>query len=197
MKYGVHFWVINKGSKPVEHKNAACFASVWGKKQDAIRYMADYPAVFPEDGSPTEEALNFYLAFMKRMLTRPGCAKWTMRKLKDNRIIFRLNTEGLKDKQCLFYLTWFRYVQEMPNFMFHLFKQKEKGDSDEVLFTKFQQIHYDCLAGKIRGCYPNTNHGLISNSSYDSDKSAGKPITIEKFEANIKENPKSVFAYFK
>ncbi len=191
MRHGVHYWVLNKGVEPVEHKSAACFSGIWGKRQDAIRFMIYY-----NHNVVSKEMLDLYLGFVRRLLRMKGCAKWTARKFKDHKILIRLETKGLKDKQCLFYLTWFRYIQEMPMFLVNLYARKADGDDDEALFRKFQEIHYECLAGKIAGCYTNTNHGLILKDSYGSN-SKGEPITIERLASNISKNPSSVFSYFK
>ena len=170
MRYGVHYWVVKKDAPHQEFKNAACFSYIWGKHQDEIKFLCYWEDNTPSGESLTKEIIDFYLRFIRRILRKTGCAKWTARKIeKDKQIMFRLNTEGLKDKQCLFYLTWFRYIQEMPNFLVHFFNRKEAGDTDDVLFKKFQDIHYECLAGKISGCYTNSNHGLMLKDNYGSE----------------------------
>jgi len=191
----VQFWTINKREKPRIHK-AACFQAIWNKVPDRIRFLA-FVAEKTTEGKPVNpEAVDFYLAFARRMLSLPGLPKYTMRKLKDRRFLFCLETKGLTSKQALFPLTWFRYIQEAPDFPDQLFLRKQEGDDDEVLFRKFQEIHYEALAGKIPRCYyPNTNHGLILKDSYGSN-SAGQPITIARLAENILKPPTSVFAYF-
>lgn len=188
----VDYWLIRKG-RVAEHVNAYCFGSI-GIPPDAIRYIA------PTHKSLSQEALDFYLGFMKRVLKTDGGPKFSFRKVEPTELgdlLYRLETKGLTKIQALFYLTWFRYPVEFPELVNELFNRKASGDDDEALFLKFQQAHADAQAGKIKLLVYNnlSGHGLIYKYNGYEDGS-GAPITLAKLHENIKANPISVQRYF-
>lgn len=194
----VRYWPIYKGKKPTL-VSSICFAPLsHGAMPEAVRFMA-YSSPKIRDGSPlTQEAIDFWLDFTKRMFRRPECPKFTMRKLKESRVIYRLETKGLSYKQGLLYLTWFRYPQEFPDIVAELFKRKVDGDTDEILFLKLQQIHDEVVMGKFKLMYDSIGgHGLMYRyPAWNSKPEDLKPITIERFVHNIKNPPTTVQAYF-
>jgi hypothetical protein len=185
----VNYWRINKGQKAA-HRNYVCFGQMNGEKcPDAIRYVAPL-------GKLTEGALEFYLNFMVRILRRPESPKFTLRKLK-GKVLYRLDTKGLSYIHALFYLSWFRYVHEMPELVNELFARKQDGDDDETLFRKFQEVHDDAVAGKVKVAYNGiSGHGLRYSYRGYSGVSPTNPITIERLVENIKKKPATVHAYF-
>jgi hypothetical protein len=188
----VNYWRIKKSSKP-DHRNYVCFGQMRSEGcPDAVRYVAPL-------GKLNEGALDFYINFMVRILRRPESPKFMIRKLK-GKVLYRLETKGLGYIHALFYLSWFRYVHEMPELVNELFARKVEGDSDETLFIKFQQIHDDAIAGKVRVAYNGiSGHGLryaYGGYSAADGYSAPNPITIERLVENIKKKPMTVHAYF-
>lgn len=177
--------------------SSVCFAPLGysNPMPDVVRFMA-YVSPKTFAGKQSQEAIDFWLDFTKRMFRRPECPKFFIRKLKDNRILYRLNTKGLTYKQGLLYLTWFRYPQEFPDVVQGLYDRKVKEDTDDTLFVKLQQIHDEHVSGKFKCIWPDTGHMLMCKYLGYGGEANAKPITIERFVHNIKNPPATVHAYF-
>lgn len=188
----VDYWRINKGGV-ASHVNYVCFGSM-KNPPDAVRYIA------PISEKLKEGALDFYLNFIKRVLKTEDGPKFTMRKVKPTELgglLYRLDTSDMSYIQALFYLTWFRYPYEFPEMVNELFIRKVEGDTDDILFHKFQEAHAEANAGKIKLTYNNMGgHGLIYNYNGYDDAKVKEPITLVKLHENIKAKPKTVHEYF-
>lgn len=195
----VEYWKLNKGDRRVPMSTGACFAGLncIGKLPDAIRFVAKMPEKLLNDKPLSPEELDFFIKFTKEMLTRPECAKFMIRKVKNNKLLYHLKTKGMTYIQALLYLTWFRIPQEHAEIIPEFYKRCKPEDDLETKFMHFQQVHDDVVAGKVKLKWQTLcGHGLIYRYAGYGSTGPIKTITIDHFVKNIKDKVRSVNAHF-
>lgn len=193
----VNYWRLDKGKLP-EHVNWVCFGLMKDRGlPEAITYTCPIATLMRDSKPLAQDALDFYLAFMLRVIKKDWAPKFRLKRL-ESRIIYNIDVRGMDWISALFYLTWFRYPYEFPEMVRELFSRKAEGDDDEVLFKKFQEAHNDATAGKIcvTSRYPDS-HALIYNYNSYSKVPYNGPITLAKLYENIQRKPKTVQEYFR
>ncbi len=167
--------------KRAKRVNYVCF----GELQDealpsAVRYIAPINKECCDGTKVAEGALEFYLNFMKRVITRKESPKFSFKKIK-NTVVFRIKTKRLKYHRALFFLTWFRYVHHQPEVIHRLFVGREPRESLESTFKRFFIIHNDYV-----------NHKFMPTSTASANEMVmyswggkAEPITLKKLWDNM------------
>lgn len=190
----VTYWRLKKGAKP-ERVESQCFGTMSRSGvPEGIRYIC--PISKTEEGKElTNDMVDFYLGFMKRLITTPHSPKFLVRRLK-RQVHFKMECSGMKYIDALFFLQWARYPREFPEHIYELWNGRKEEETDEEMFTRFQVSHNLVAIGKFRvSSQYAESHGL----SYNVERYTGsvKPITIAELQENIKLKPSMVHAYFR
>lgn len=180
----VVYYKLEPKKKP-QRINYQCFGLMYGGGvPTAIRYIAPITTTLKSRTKLEDGAVDYYLGFLKRLLKRPSCPKFMMRKVKDC-IHFRLESKDLHYRRMLFFLTLFRYVHHYPEVVQEMFFQHKAGDTIEKEFENFFQIHSDVSNGKLKvtsSCYTDE---MVMYNGYES-----KPMPYAEFIKRLDDNEK-------
>ncbi len=161
--------------------NYVCFGGLLDQDlPSAIRYIAPIGKECCDGTKVAVGALEFYIAFMKRVLIRKESPKFSMKKI-GSTVVFRLKTKGLCYYRALFFLTWFRYVHHYPEIIHRLYIGRNQRESLESTFRRFFLLHNDYASGKfIVSSNAAANEMVMYNWGGKKE-----PITLNKLWSNM------------
>ncbi len=187
--YQVDYWTTPKNGVEGNKVTSACFSGLGygGENLKSIRYLCKV------DPAINDEMVDFYLNFLKGVLTT---REWTFKKVgadKEKEVEFILDCANWNRQNVLLYLTAFRIVWEYPEIVLEFFKYKDLPLDKQ--FEKFQEVHQDSYDGKIKLLkFGNlSGHGLMCYYGANNRE----PIAIDEFQERLKKQANnSVNSYF-
>lgn len=191
--YMTDWWLINAAGEKVVGINKACFGGArWSEGVKGFEYLCYVnPAL-------KEEHVRFWLRFLNHLFSA-GDLQWSAEvilnsdEIEGRPINVRYRIEGPLSSHSpknLLYATAFRYVDEIPQVVLSMYKQRTEAEDPNGMMLLFQKISADGYNGG--------GHAMWSSYSGHGEASSKTPIQLARFHDHLRtDKPRNVNAYFR